>query len=102
MLYVLFLLLVLTCQQILLGDRAHLIEFPSILLPPGATAGSIVNIAVHQNHAAEEKRDKEFWELQQEIMEEFGVSTPVGPELKVRMSLLLIVLPANRLFSCAM
>jgi hypothetical protein len=37
---------------ILLGDRANLIEFPSIpaLLPPNKTAGSItiVNIMVHQ------------------------------------------------------
>jgi hypothetical protein len=35
-------------MAILLGDRANLIEFPSILLPPNTTAGSIVNIMVHQ------------------------------------------------------
>ena len=48
--------------QILLSERAHLIESPSLLLPPGVIAGSIVNIAVHQNHA-EKKRDDEFWTL---------------------------------------
>ncbi|TFK69408.1 hypothetical protein BDN72DRAFT_878474 [Pluteus cervinus] len=71
-------------MAILLGERAHLIEFPSILLPPGATTGSIVNIAVHQNHAEEKRRDAEFWELQDEIAEAFGVSAPSTPELKLR------------------
>lgn len=60
-----------------------MIEFPSILLPPGATAGSIVNIAVHQNHAEEEKRDKEFWDLQKLIEDEFCVNVPEKPVLKV-------------------
>ena len=69
--------------QILLGERAHLIEFPSILLPPGATTGSIVNIAVHQNHAEEKKRDSEFWNLQEDILSEFGSHSPEAPELKV-------------------
>ncbi|KAK7029794.1 chitin biosynthesis protein CHS5 [Favolaschia claudopus] len=71
-------------MAILLGERAHLIEFPSILLPPGATTGSIVNIAVHQNHAEEKRRDAEFWTLQDEILEEFGVRTPSAPELQLR------------------
>lgn len=70
--------------QILLGERAHLIEFPSLLLPPGVTAGSIVNIAVHQNHAEEKKRDDEFWSLQDEILETFGKRTPEPPKLNVR------------------
>ncbi|KAF8337209.1 fibronectin type III/BRCA1 domain-containing protein [Amanita rubescens] len=69
---------------ILLGERAHLIEFPSILLPPGATTGSIVNIAVHQNHAEEKKRDTEFWTLQDDILKEFGQETPVPPKLNLR------------------
>ncbi|KAF8645550.1 hypothetical protein AX16_007741 [Volvariella volvacea WC 439] len=71
-------------MAILLGERAHLIEFPSILLPPGATAGSIVNIAVHQNHAEERKRDAEFWALQEEIVNAYGVETPEHPQLQVR------------------
>ncbi|KAJ6449771.1 hypothetical protein C8R45DRAFT_849524 [Mycena sanguinolenta] len=71
-------------MAILLGERAHLIEFPSILLPPGATTGSIVNIAVHQNHAEEKRRDAEFWELQDQILEEFGVRSPSPPKLQLR------------------
>ncbi|KAF8257022.1 hypothetical protein EI94DRAFT_1819347 [Lactarius quietus] len=47
-------------MAILLGERAHLIEFPSLLLPPGATTCSIVNISVTQNVAEELKRDGEF------------------------------------------
>lgn len=69
--------------QILLGERAHLIEFPSLLLPPGATTGSIVNISVTQNVAEEHKRDREFWELQSEILEEFGRRTPKAPQISV-------------------
>lgn len=70
-------------MAILLGERAHLIEFPSILLPPGATTGSIVNIAVHQNHQAERKRDNEFWELQNEILDTYGRESPKNPDLQV-------------------
>ncbi|KAG2360082.1 hypothetical protein BDR07DRAFT_1336035 [Suillus spraguei] len=71
-------------MAILLGDRAHLIEFPSILLPPGATTGSIVNIAVHQNIAQERKRDHEFWSLQEDILQTFGSNSPENPQLEVR------------------
>ncbi|KAJ8487763.1 hypothetical protein ONZ45_g14206 [Pleurotus djamor] len=71
-------------MAILLGERAHLIEFPSILLPPGATTGSIVNIAVHQNHAEEKRRDQEFWQLQDSILEEFGLESPEPPQLQLR------------------
>jgi len=53
------------------------------LLPPGVTAGSIVNIAVHQNHAEEKKRDDEFWSLQDEILETFGKHSPEPPKLNV-------------------
>ena len=71
----------LSCQ-ILLGERAHLIEFPSILLLPGATTGSIVNIAVHQNHALEEQKwESECWSLQEDILQEYGQSSPESPEL---------------------
>ncbi|KAL4265117.1 Chitin Synthase Export/Cell Fusion Regulator, partial [Pleurotus pulmonarius] len=71
-------------MAILLGERAHLIEFPSVLLPPGATTGSIVKIAVHQNHAEEKRRDREFWDLQEEILDEFGKESPEPPQLQLR------------------
>ena len=48
------------------------------------TAGSIVNIAVYQNHAEEKKRDDEFWSLQDEILEAFGKHSPEPPKLNVR------------------
>ncbi|KAI3598440.1 chitin biosynthesis protein [Moniliophthora roreri] len=71
-------------MAILLGERAHLIEFPSILLPPGATTGSIVNIAVYQNHAEEKRREAEFWALQDDILEAFGRDIPEAPKLQLR------------------
>jgi hypothetical protein len=71
-------------MAILLGERAHLIEFPSILLPPGATTGSIVNIAVHQNVAEEKRRDSEFWSLQNDILESYGITSPENPKLELR------------------
>ncbi|KAG8921334.1 Chitin synthase, class 5, partial [Tulasnella sp. 408] len=67
-----------------LGERAHLIEFPSLLLPPGVSSGSIVNIAVHRNLAEEKKQKREFWELQDKIYETFGLESPSPPELQVR------------------
>ncbi|XP_006456920.1 hypothetical protein AGABI2DRAFT_229143 [Agaricus bisporus var. bisporus H97] len=71
-------------MAILLGERAHLIEFPSILLPPGATTGSIVNISVTQNHVEEKRRDTDFWQLQDDILTTFGVKTPQPPDLQLR------------------
>ncbi|KLO05246.1 hypothetical protein SCHPADRAFT_862536 [Schizopora paradoxa] len=71
-------------MAILLGERAHLIEFPSILLPAGATTGSIVNIAVHRNIAEEKRRDSDFWALQKEIYDTFGVESPKAPKLELR------------------
>ncbi|KAI0089359.1 hypothetical protein BDY19DRAFT_889851 [Irpex rosettiformis] len=71
-------------MAILLGERAHLIEFPSLLLPPGATTGSIVNISVQQNHAEEKKRDTEFWNLQNDILAEYGTNIPESPNLELR------------------
>lgn len=70
--------------QILIGERAHLIEFPSLLLPPGVSSGSIVNIAVHRNTVEEKRQRREFWELQDQILETFGVKTPQPPQLQVR------------------
>ncbi|KAG9017663.1 Chitin synthase, class 5 [Tulasnella sp. 427] len=71
-------------MAILIGERAHLIEFPSLLLPPGVSSGSIVNIAVHRNVAEEKRQKREFWELQDRIFETFGQESPSPPELQVR------------------
>ncbi|KAI0315156.1 fibronectin type III/BRCA1 domain-containing protein [Amylostereum chailletii] len=71
-------------MAILLGERAHLIEFPSLLLPPGATAGSIVNISVTQNFDEEKKRENDFWDLQGSILEAFGSKSPQAPEITLR------------------
>jgi len=71
-------------MAILLGERAHLIEFPSLLLPPGATTGSIVNISVSQNVSEEKKRDGEFWALQSDILEKYGTTLPEPPQLQLR------------------
>jgi hypothetical protein len=60
-------------------------------LPPGATTGSIVNISVTQNHVEEKRRDTDFWELQEEILKEFGVSTPEPPNLEVSISVGMIM-----------
>lgn len=43
-----------------------------------------MNIAVHQNHAEEQKRESEFWALQEDILNEFGQDSPEPPQLEVR------------------
>jgi hypothetical protein len=42
-----------------------------------------VNISVTQNVTEEYKRDREFWELQSDILEEFGQGTPEAPQINV-------------------
>ncbi|KAG0151614.1 hypothetical protein CROQUDRAFT_651027 [Cronartium quercuum f. sp. fusiforme G11] len=69
---------------VLIGSHAHLIEFPSLLLPPGCEPGSIVSITCSRNHAAEEAQAKSFWELQKKIFNQFGSSSPKPPNLKLR------------------
>ncbi|PVF96533.1 hypothetical protein CPB86DRAFT_502542 [Serendipita vermifera] len=71
-------------MAILIGSRAHLIEFPSILLPDGVTVGSIVNIDVHRNVTEEEQQKAAFWELQNVIYTTYGIEKPVAPVLKLR------------------
>ncbi|KAI0349999.1 hypothetical protein OH77DRAFT_1150195 [Trametes cingulata] len=71
-------------MAILLGERAHLIEFPSLLLPPGVSTGSIVNISVQRNTIEEKKRETEFWNLQSDILQEFGTRVPEPPKLQLR------------------
>ncbi|CAG8490520.1 651_t:CDS:2 [Funneliformis mosseae] len=71
-------------MAILLTEDHHLIEFPSLLLPPGVTSGSIVNIGVNRNNEQEEAKKKEFWELQEAILEEFGRNEPEPPVLHIK------------------
>ncbi|CAG8702172.1 2884_t:CDS:1, partial [Racocetra fulgida] len=69
---------------ILLTEDHHLIEFPSLLLPPGVTSGSIVNISVNRNYDQEARQRNEFWELQEAILAEFGRNSPERPKLHVK------------------
>ncbi|CAG8513308.1 7354_t:CDS:2 [Acaulospora morrowiae] len=71
-------------MAILLTEDHHLIEFPSLLLPPGVTSGSIVNISVNRNYNQEALQRKEFWELQEAILAEFGRNSPEPPKLHVK------------------
>ncbi|KAF0392009.1 BRCT domain-containing protein [Gigaspora margarita] len=71
-------------MAILLTEDHHLIEFPSLLLPPGVTSGSIVNIGVNRNYDQEARQRNEFWELQEAILEEFGRKAPEPPKLHVK------------------
>ena len=68
----------------MLTEDHHLIEFPSLLLPKGVTSGSIVNIAVSRNIPEEERKMKEFWELQEAILATFGQDEPEAPVLRVK------------------
>jgi hypothetical protein len=58
------------------------IEFPSILLPPNISSGSIVDITVGQNVAKEEAADAKFRALQDRIYQSFGASEPSTPALR--------------------
>lgn len=65
----------------LIGQK---IEFPSILLPPSITSGSIVDITVAENHQAEEKAQASFASLQERILNRYGLSSPTTPDLRLR------------------
>ncbi|KAA8899409.1 hypothetical protein FN846DRAFT_909638 [Sphaerosporella brunnea] len=69
---------------ILLTEDKRLIEFPSILLPPGITSGSIVDIQVSRNTPAETAAKESFAALQDEIYNLYGVSSPKKPVLRLR------------------
>ncbi|ORX83459.1 BRCT domain-containing protein [Basidiobolus meristosporus CBS 931.73] len=71
-------------MAILLTEDNHLIEFPSLLLPSGVTSGSIINIDVNRDYLEEKKRKQTFWELQDEILAEFGAHTPEAPTLRAK------------------
>lgn len=60
------------------------IEFPSILLPKTIQSGSIVDITVHQNHAAEQKAEESFLNLQEQILQRYGLHAPSPPVLRLK------------------
>ncbi|CAK7263282.1 hypothetical protein SEPCBS57363_000481 [Sporothrix epigloea] len=69
---------------VLLTQDKRLIEFPSILLPPNISSGSIVDIAVSRNRASEQAAKDSFAALQNRIYETFGVNPPATPVLRCR------------------
>jgi hypothetical protein len=76
--------LLITTQAILLTEDHHLIEFPSLLLPTGVSAGSIVNISVCRNKTEEERKMQQFWDLENNILEKYGQATPQAPFIRVK------------------
>ncbi|RKP09754.1 hypothetical protein THASP1DRAFT_34326 [Thamnocephalis sphaerospora] len=71
-------------MAILLTEDNHLIEFPSLLLPAGVAAGAVVNISVRRDPSAESAERREFFELQERVLREFGTAPPEPPHLQVR------------------
>ncbi|KAJ1026756.1 hypothetical protein NDA16_002053 [Ustilago loliicola] len=71
-------------MAILIGDKASLIEFPSLLLPPGVSSGSVVNIRVMRNDQQEQRQKDEFDQLQDDILHTFGHQSPKAPALRLR------------------
>ncbi|CZT12021.1 related to chitin biosynthesis protein CHS5 [Rhynchosporium agropyri] len=69
---------------VLLTQDKRLIEFPSILLPPNISSGSIVDITVSRNLDSETKSQSAFLALQDSIYSSFGESEPVAPKLSCR------------------
>ncbi|KAI9817455.1 MAG: Chitin synthase, class 5 [Pycnora praestabilis] len=69
---------------VLLTEDKRLIEFPSILLPPNISSGSIVDITVGRNFSAESRSQSEFTELQDAIHTTYGEHTPAAPILRCR------------------
>ncbi|KAK4189243.1 hypothetical protein QBC35DRAFT_157136 [Podospora australis] len=69
---------------VLLTPDKRLIEFPSILLPPDISSGSIVDINVARNKTSEAAADAAFRDLQDQIFSAFGASAPQAPILRCR------------------
>ncbi|PHH61325.1 hypothetical protein CDD80_1508 [Ophiocordyceps camponoti-rufipedis] len=69
---------------VLLTPDKRLIEFPSILLPPNISSGSIVDITVSQNSSKESAEEQKFRGLQERIYSSFGASEPETPCLRCR------------------
>lgn len=60
------------------------IEFPSILLPPDISSGSIVDITVARNLTSESSAEQRFQALQDQIYGSFGSASPSSPILRCR------------------
>lgn len=69
---------------VLLTPDKRLIEFPSILLPPDITSGSIVDINVARNKTSEATAEHAFRDLQDQVFHSFGASVPLAPILRCR------------------
>ncbi|KAJ5474163.1 hypothetical protein N7475_003729 [Penicillium sp. IBT 31633x] len=69
---------------VLLTQDNRLIEFPSVLLPSNISSGSIVDITVSRNHAAEAASASAFQSLQKRILNTYGVKAPSPPVLRLR------------------
>lgn len=69
---------------LLLTKDHHLIEFPTILLPNGVKAGSIVKIKCEQDYETEKIEEENFQKVQDEILTTFGKSLPKDPVLKIK------------------
>ncbi|EGX95339.1 chitin biosynthesis protein (Chs5), putative [Cordyceps militaris CM01] len=69
---------------VLLTPDKRLIEFPSILLPPNISSGSIVDINVSQNATKESAEEAKFRTLQERIHACFGAASPLTPVLRCR------------------
>ncbi|KFZ11955.1 hypothetical protein V502_07336 [Pseudogymnoascus sp. VKM F-4520 (FW-2644)] len=69
---------------VLLTQDKRLIEFPSILLPPHISSGSIVDITVARNFESESQSQDSFSHLQDSIFRSFGESEPSAPVLRCR------------------
>jgi hypothetical protein len=66
------------------GIDVSKIEFPSILLPPDISSGSIVDITVARNHSSENAAQKAFAGIQTTIYQTFGLHSPSPPVLRCR------------------
>lgn len=69
---------------LLLTKDHHLIEFPTILLPNGVKAGSIVKIKCEQDFETEREEARQFKAIQDEILNNFGKNMPKNPILTVK------------------
>lgn len=69
---------------LLLTKDHHLIEFPTILLPNGVRAGSIVKIRCDRDLETEQRENELFRAIQDEILATFGKNLPQNPQLHVK------------------
>ncbi|KAI4215532.1 MAG: hypothetical protein LQ351_002001 [Letrouitia transgressa] len=69
---------------VLLTEDKRIIEFPSILLPPSISSGSIVDITVSRNHDSEDAAQRSFESLQSSILSTYGQQSPTAPVIRCR------------------